>query len=241
MAYTHIATRIRTFLRAEDGAVTVDYTVLTAAGGAAAIATAGVLWVGLNNLADTVNNESTGVPTGSVSGLVLTEGFENGADSSWQGGSASRVDGIGGSVLGPIGGGDLIEREFLLTEDIPYTAFQFDLYALDDLTGSSGIIYAQDTEIGRLTETEDGLVFTSAGVLDVDISAEIIADGQQIGGNSGGGAATADGLARITVRYGNPDPNFTIGFGSDGPSGTSSGSFAIDDFEMIGLADPNAG
>ena len=231
---TQIATALRSFLLAEDGAVAVDYTTLTALGAGAALATTGVLWGGLESLVDAVNAESTGVPDDAVPGITFEEGFENGADSGWTGGSASSVTGIGGSVLGPIGGGDLVEREFTLEEGISHTAIQFDLYALDDLVGASGIIYAQNTEIGRVRQTESGLAFESAGVVDVDISAELLSDGENIGGGT-----AADSHARVTIRYDAPDPNFTFGFGSDGPSDTSRGSFALDDFNMLGLEDPN--
>jgi Flp pilus assembly pilin Flp len=228
---------LKAFLRHESGAVTVDYVILTAGAVVVAIASAEVIFGGLRVVAGNVNEESTGTPlNGTVPATVYDDNFENGT-TGWTGVTANEASGIGGVVLGPIGGeggGEQVQRTFTLSDGLAYAKMSFDLYAIDDLGGASGNIYVGGQKVGSLVKNGSETTFVPVEVPGVKIEYDVISTGSNIAGaNRPGDPTSHDSQTRISILYENPDPVLTFGFGSNGPSDTSLGSFSIDDFEVV--------
>jgi hypothetical protein len=228
---------LKAFLRRDSGAVTVDYVVLTAGAVVVALASAEVIFGGLRVVAGNVNDESTGTPlSGTVPTTIYDDGFENGAPG-WTGASANGASGIGGVVLGPIGGeggGEQVQRTFTLSDGLAYAKMSFDLYAIDDLGGASGNIYVGGQKVGQLVKNGSETTFVAEELPGVQIEYNVLSTGSNIAGADRPGDPTShDSQTRISILYENPDPVLTFGFGSNGPSDTSIGSFSIDDFEVV--------
>lgn len=230
------------FLADNRGAVTVDYVVLTAAATGVAIASLNVVMDGLRTLAGNVNDESSGVDVASMDGtLTYSDGFDNGA-SGWEGAVATEVDGIG-TVLGPIGGTGGVEdvtKSFTLDDGFEFSMITFDMYAMDSLDDESGYIFVGGQKVGELRKNGSETVFTAFDIPGITITGDIIEQNTQLGGRAGTSAWWQDSKAEITILYEKPDPNLTIGFGSNANQGTDDESFAIDDFTVTGLHDPDA-
>jgi hypothetical protein len=179
-------------------------------------------------------------------GLTYADAFENGAPG-WidatNGGAASAesIDGVG-VVLGPLGGTggtEAVQKTFTLTEDISHTTLQFDVLALDDLAGASGSIFIAGQEIGRVTKNGNETIFTAMDRPGVKVTAQTLFSGTNLGGKNEVGTEK-DSLTRVQIIYEKPDPNFTFGFGSNGPEDSAVGSFSLDNFSITGLEDPDA-
>jgi hypothetical protein len=232
----------REFALGNAGAITVDYVVLTAAAAGIAVATHDEIRSGLRALAGNVNAEQTGTPlSGGVAGLEVTDGFENGVLDVWSGGEAFETNGAGVMLgkIGGTGGAEQVTRQFKMTEGIPYTTMSFDVVAFDELAGASGIIYIGGQEVGRVVKNGTTTEFIAADIPKVTIKGEVVSSGSNIGGKNAAGDQFTDSRTRITLSYETPDPDLTFGFGSNGPADTSIGSFAIDDFKITGVFDPD--
>lgn len=234
------------FIHEDDGAVTVDYVVLSALACAVALASTDVLSGGFRAMGGAIDDELSGTPVDEQdTSLVYQTRFENGA-AGWTGADVRTLDGAG-NVLGPIEGtgGEIgVSREFQIDPNAESATFEFDLYAFDDFDGDSGIIFIDGVEVGRVIADNGGqATFVPGSDLDsigVDISGLVIDEGVQLGGPSFDDSLL-DSRTRISITVANPGDTVQVGVGSDATAGLENESFAIDNFTATGLADPDAG
>ncbi|GIT90629.1 hypothetical protein JANAI62_10840 [Jannaschia pagri] len=239
------------FLSSCQGAVTVDYVVLTAAASGVAIAASGVLKEGYRALSVTVTGELSGSTTETV-GLSYNDGFDNGSGD-WIGGHVTDMGDQIGLVLGPLGGsGDnaSVKRDFELTDGIESTTIAFDLYAMDshDVSdGDHGAIFLGDTEIGRVIKNGDTTTFVSNNVANVEVESTLVQTDVQLGGFVGNQSWWRDSQMALSITV--TDPTSFPGSSSNVLSfefqanlnqDTGDESFLIDNFSIDGLNDPDA-
>ncbi|MEM7644807.1 MAG: hypothetical protein AAF366_20145 [Pseudomonadota bacterium] len=232
------------FLSAEDGAITVDYVVLTAAATGLAIAAASELSAGLSLVTSVVSAElaAQGDPVDGRQVLIYNDGFLNDTGD-WNGATVSEVFGIG-SVLGPIeganGGAEQVTRQFALEENLESVSLDFDLYAMDDFEDNDeGFIYIDGRKVGTVTKDQEGnAVFNShdtSGDFEVEVSALILEDNVQLGGAMVVGASSLDSRIAVSIKVKNPTTNVDFGFGSNATGNALNESFAIDNFKVTGV------
>lgn len=233
---------LKFFLADQRGAITVDYVVLTAAATGVALASTDLVIDGLQSLADTVTEEMSGEAVNDPSeGLTYADGFDNGA-SGWIGAIASDIYGIG-NVLGPIegsGGVETVSKTFEMMAGLTHSTMTFDVLAMDSLDNESGIIYVGGQEVGRITKNGTSTVFTPTDVPGITISADIVDQGTQLGGNTGSQDWWTDSRTTISITVDEPDELLSIGFGSTADQGVNDEFFALDNFTVTGLNDPDA-
>lgn len=231
----------RRFLRAESGAVTVDYVVLAAAVTGMALATSGVLTEGMSVLAANIDNELSGEPVDAAPGLTYADGFDNGS-MGWGDASATEIRGLS-YVLGPIAGSQGVEsvtRNFKIDPDAKVATFDFDILALDSLDNESGIVFIDGHEVGRVTSQHGLTTFTAASNLAVGISitGNIVDNSVDLGGMSTN-ADWRDSRTNIKISVASPKQIIKFGFGSTANQPVSDESFALDNFKATGLQDPS--
>ena len=235
------------FLRAESGAVTVDYVLLAAAVTGMALATSGVLTEGMAVLAGNIDSELSGEPVGGVAGLTYSDNFDNGA-SGWGGAQVTDVRGLG-KVLGPItgttNGQQSVTRQFQIDPHAATATFSFDVLAMDTLDNESGIFYIDGYEVGRVTSDHGNTTFTpKAGLTGITVRATAIDNAVQLGGAPDrADGKDLDSRTSILVSVDNsvsPKQWITFGFGSNADQNASDESFALDNFRATGLKDPGS-
>jgi Flp pilus assembly pilin Flp len=238
--------RLAGFVRAEDGAVTVDYVVLTAAAMAVAIGAASSVKSSLSRFAGSVNGDLSGQSDEGAfaNSTSYANGFENGSGGDWgQGVAVTNVTGLG-NVLGPFAqsdGSKIVSRDFALADGIPYAEMQFDLFTMDSVNHNEyGAIFIDDREIGRVDA--DG-VFTAIGDLEalgIEVDATVIKTGTQLGGDMDDDEWSGnDDQTRFNIRVTDPEATINFGFGAKLNDGANNEFYAIDDFRIVGLAVPD--
>lgn len=235
---------LTSFLRDEAGAVTVEYVVLAAAITGVALGSADIINRGLAVLAGTIDSELAEDVSAGTGALVYSDGFDNGS-AGWNGATVADIRGVG-KVLGPIGGSggaQAITREFQIDPNAASATFSFDLLALDSLDNESGIVYINGREVGRVTSNGGNTSFTPATGLaaGMTITGTIVDNQVQLGGLRPDSAGySMDSRTRIQISMTEPSDKVTFGFGSTANQGVDDESFAIDNFNATGLADPDA-
>ncbi|MFO6462750.1 hypothetical protein ACK8OR_00025 [Jannaschia sp. KMU-145] len=230
---------IRRFVADTRGAVTVDYVVITAAAVGLGFAVNEVLFGGMGVLAGNVNDELGGKPGYSGPGLVYSDGFDNGAVG-WVGADAKKMFGVG-TVLGPIAGGtgaQTVTKVFDVAADATEATISFDLLSLDSLDNESGYVYIGDQVVGYVTSEHGKSTFTAVEQNGITIVGNVIEQDIELGGMMIEQSWSRDSRTSIQITVTNPGESIKFGFGSDANQGISDESFAIDNFTMLGLADP---
>ena len=233
----------RKFLSDCRGAVTVDYVVLTAAATGVALASTDVVIGGLGALADNVTEELTGeaVP-GETPGLKYIDGFENGAPG-WIGAEATNIHGIG-NVLGPIAGSNGVQsvtKEFQMMAGLAEAKMLFDVYAMDSIdNGEYGHLFMDGVEIGKVDAYGAFTATTDLAALGLTVEHTVTDSKVQLGGNMGNGEWWKDSKTSFAITMKEPNEFVTFGFGSSTNQEAGDESFAIDNFKINGLYDPDA-
>jgi hypothetical protein len=233
-----IVDRLRHFLSAQTGAVSVEYVLLTAGALGIGIAAATELRGGLSFLSGTVTDELSGTALSDGSPtLAYSDGFGNGAPD-WSGGEVVDYFGIGHALVPIAAGSPSVVRTFAMAPDVDGATISFDMLALDALDGESGTVFLGGQEIGRVTVTAGRPVVQTSGIEGIEIKARVIERETQLGGASIENGAE-DARIRFEISLSAPGETVEFGFGSDVDPGLSRGTIAIDAFEITGLRDPD--
>jgi hypothetical protein len=236
------ARHARRFLRRDDGAVTVDYVVLTSAAAGLGLAVSGILMGGFGTFAGTVNGELSRGRTVivDVTSTLYEESFgEAGAADGWSGAQVTDVRGIG-SVLGPIAGSGpdvdapTVTRTFNLADGTTSAVLDFDVLALDSLDGEAGIIFIGKQEIGRVHGLVGDAWVTTSEVDGMTIKYEIVEEDVELGGVRDDDKWSRDSRTRVRVTVTDPGESLTFGFASNAGADIRDESFALDNFFLEG-------
>lgn len=221
--------RVVDFLAADSGAVTVDWTVLTAGLAGLGIATTAVISAGVENQSGELSGELAGQSIRTrFANLISGEDFENGAGG-WMGGATSFLAGYG-NVLGPFGGTDGVQsvrNTFSLTGDTAFAVVEFDVMAIDSWDSEAFTIFANNepVAVARFQHDTDGL--SGQWVTDnPDISVSITPTTGRA--NVTGDPGWSDQSFRVQVTVADPGDSLDVGFGTTLDQSISDESWAID-------------
>lgn len=225
------------FIKSEDGAITVDWVVLTFGVTITGLAMMGTIGPALGRMAVSVV-DALEATVGSIYEGVNEVGFRanydfSGDTSNWSGGTATYVDGFG-DVMGPIGGSGGLES-LTTTFDLGVVSdtatITFDLLALDSLDGEDAVIYINGEEVGRMTSQSGNLTFTPGENSNISMSAQMLVQSEQLGGMQNGEESWwNDGVSRVTLVVTDPGDSLDFGIGSTANQDTSDESWAVDNF-----------
>ena len=229
-------------LRAEEGAVTVEWVVLTAAMTGICVAALNAEKATLRDFWFVIGEEvsDTDIVTSGASG-ALSYDFEDGAALHWSGAAVADIPGFG-KALGPIGGSEGLEsvtRDFILTNDAVRATIKFDLYSLDSHDGEEAVLYVGGVEVGRIKSWHGKTSFRPATVPGITVTTRSIAYDTDIGGYFDDDPEWGrDAIDEITITVDNPSDIVSFGIGSTADGDTTDESFALDRFSFSTQAVP---
>ncbi|WGH77956.1 hypothetical protein [Jannaschia ovalis] len=232
---------LRRFRADQRGAISVDYVVITALAMGVAVAASEEIMSGMGFLAATVDSELSGSEVDSGTMLSYRDGFDNGAGD-WLGAEATEVFGVG-KVLGPIPGsnGEIsVSRSFAIDPSAEYAELSFDLLAFDGLQGESGYVYVNGQAVGYVTSLLGETVITPIETAGIQLTGAVIDNAVELGGASINREDSLDSRSSLQIRVADPGAELVFGFGSDAAGDVNTGSFALDNFRVTGLLDPDA-
>ncbi len=207
--------RVKNFIEDQSGAVTVDWTAMTAAIVGLGIASYGVVSGGIQNLSGDVDLHLRQdlIFTGFVPRLQAAMDFTGGDAGDWVGGQvASPIEVLGEMlVLGP---GETVS----LTLDMPTSSnnatLSFDLIGGDSLGHEVATITTNGEIIALASGYFDGtMTFTNPDVEGITVETEVISSGSNLGGwNSD--PYWRDSVTRVTVTVEDPGDTLALGMTS---------------------------
>ena len=230
----------RDFLRSEDGAVTVDWVVLTGALVGLGLATTAVVSGGVENLSQDTAEElaNTSIVTRFMSS-VFGDDFENGTGS-WTGAGTSFSE-AWGNVLGPVGGSgglQAVRNTYDIEDGMGYAVVEFDMYAIDSWDGESFVIYANDEAVATASFRFGTDGNTGTWVTDNDNYSFSVSQTSSAGANQAYSEGWPDQSSSMQLVVANPGDEISIGFGSTLDQGVSDESWAVDNITVTGTNDP---
>ncbi len=225
------------FWEEESGAVTVDWTVMTASIVGLGIATYGVVSGGIQNLSGDIdrNLERPFVQTS----FLTPDDFSNGPGS-WVGVGTSFQPGFG-DVLGPVQGNPDGRETFYQDFEIPGGAlevqFNFDLLSFDSIDGGpvdngwganeGPVMYLDGQEIARAASVYGNLTWTYSDAPGIEIESTVVQSDTHIGGPN---RWFPDGINQVNIKFDEPAENVRLGFGLAANQSLYDESMGIDNF-----------
>ncbi len=252
---------IGSFFKDESGAVTVDWTVMTAAVVGLGLASAGAVQVGTGNLGNSIRGSLSGAGVASLQ-WAFTRNLvsQNFADGDFTGWSVARPGTFGawGDMLGPFGRDTLhtpLTYDVSLPEGITNGLITFDLIIADSWDGHSNPTRNANGWTNDLGDSlrfiVDGQVVTTEHFLGGNSNSSYLQDRQgtiQIGestfnvsmtlrdapaGNIGG-SHWADQRWSVQIEALNAPADFQLGFSSTANQALADEAFGIQNFNISG-------
>lgn len=228
------------FWNDEDGAVTVDWTVLTAATVGLGIATYGVVSGGINDLSGDVGTQMRGTKLYTSFNQVLSADFENGMDG-FAGGVVRDLNGFGNilTIDGTHGRGvEATSKTFDLQGDRDYAVVEFDMAFLDSWDNETGTVYlnGEAVAIGQFTHRNHSIYgnanlppqMQALGVVGVEVDFQ----GQTNDIQGGAHVGYPDHTQKVRIVMDNPGDALTVGFGTNLSSSGNDESLGIDNLTV---------
>lgn len=226
------------FIKSEDGAITVDWVVLTFGVTITGLAMMGTIGPSLGRMAvsvvDALESTVSSIYEGSTA-IGFRSNYDFAGDTSaWNGASSTYVDGFG-EVLGPIagsGGLESVTTSFDIGEGAESATLTFDLLAFDSLDNEDAVLYIDGIEVGRMTALQGMLTWVPGNVEGISLSAQILSEGEHLGGmrNDTNSPLWRDAASRITITVNDPGAKLDFGFGSTANQGVNDESWGLDNF-----------
>lgn len=230
------------FIEKEDGAVTVDWTVMTASIAGLGLAVYGVTSGGIANLSRDVATQlgSQAIYT-AFGDLTLLDDFENGAPG-WQGAVTDNSDPAYGGILGRFGGtrgAQAVSKVFELDPNKDYAVAIFDVHAIDSWDSETFTVFVNDTPISghQFSWRQQGVVgeWTSPDET-YTVSITPTTDRQHIGYAS----QWVDQSFQMRVAVKNPGAQMKMGFGSTLDQSLNDESWGIDNVRVTSTNTPDS-
>jgi Flp pilus assembly pilin Flp len=223
---------LNTFINDESGAVTVDWTVMTAAIAGLGIATYGVVSGGINDLSNDVSAQLSGQDilasfSGAFSTITLASNdFTGGDRGDWIGGQIFDMGGTLGELLA-IGAGQTAELALEFPEGASVGTVTFDLIGGD--SGDGELVSVTSNGQGVLLGTYNfrpetvELTFEIPDVPGVTVTTELVSENSNIGGSG-----WTDAVTRVSLTVEDPGTDFVLAARSNTNQSISDEYFGID-------------
>jgi Flp pilus assembly pilin Flp len=227
---------IARFVADERGAITVDWTVLTASLAGLGLASMGVVSGGVQNLSTDIGNHlSTNdwnlFDNGMIPGVSLD--FTGGDMTGWFGGQVMDMGGEIGELL-VVGAGEVTGFLMEVAEGTEQAVMQFDLIAGDSLDynpGATGYDTATLTlngvTVAIATDGNQHLNFQIPQVDGTTVEATVMVANAHLGGS----AKWQDGSASVTIIVDDPTHDLHFELQSNANQGINDEFWGIDNFE----------
>ncbi|MEM7643303.1 MAG: hypothetical protein AAF366_12330 [Pseudomonadota bacterium] len=222
------STSLGQFLRSEDGAVTVDWVVLTAALVGLGLATMSTVRGGVQNVSSDIDAtlRSDIIQTRfAFLETLLNVDFSGGADG-WSAGVAIDVAGFG-EVL-QLAGGDLAEIDLEVPDGATSATISFDMIAADDMDGDAATVLINGSPVSIYRDNHGSVTVESPDVPGVTVAIDQHYTNDPVGSGSHG----HDSRATYTITVDDPGSSLRFGVASDANDGLNDEFYAIDDVRV---------
>lgn len=218
----------RQYLAREDGAVTVDWVVITAGIAGLGMATVAMVSSGVEALSSETGNTISGISirtTFAQVGSLLSTDFSGGIGD-WIGGTVANIPGFG-EVL-QLGPGELATLSLAVPPGASSATISFDMLGIDDLSGEAATIFINGQPVALYADNHGNITTTDLGAPGVTVAVTQQYNNSHVGAGSHG----ADSRATYTITVSNPGDTLTFGVGSGTGQPISEEFFAIDDVNI---------
>ncbi|TFL18925.1 hypothetical protein [Jannaschia formosa] len=216
------------FLRAESGAIAVDWVVLTSALVGLGLAVMAVIRLGLQDLSTDTRAamEGTLIRTSFARlGALFGTDFSNGPEG-WSGGRVVTLAGFGEVLqIGPNETADLLVD---VPESASRTTITFDLIGADDLSGEPAAILIDGEEVALYSDNHGRITLTDHEIPGVTISVAQHYANEPMGSGGHG----HDSRATYTITVDDPERELVLGIASRTAQATTGEFYAIDDVSV---------
>lgn len=220
------------FLKNEAGAVTVDWTVMTASVVGLGLATAGVVSSGMQDLSGDIGTQ---LGTGMISdrfgqSRIASMDFSNGDTGGWIGGTImAPIESLGEMlVLGP---GESAGITLDVPEGSELATLTFDLIGGDSLDNEVMTITTNGQTVTLARGLHNGtMTFLTPDVEGVTVSTQVISEGTNLGGASP--TNWRDSVTQVTITVADPGTELALGMTSGANQHIGDEFFGVDNIEV---------
>lgn len=220
---------IRRFLGDEDGAVSVDWVVLTAALTGLGLVTVAVVSGGVESLSRDTADALSGVSIQArfaTSETLLSTDFSGGLGA-WVGGTVASLAGFGDVLqLGP---GETAMMELSVPAGAQSATITFDMLGIDDLSGEAATVYVNGQAVATYSDDHGTITTEDLGASGITVNVSQQYTNDPVGAGSHG----HDSRATYTITVDDPGETLTFGVGSGSGQPISEEFYAIDDVDVV--------
>jgi hypothetical protein len=222
------------FITSEDGAVTVDWVVLSGGIVGVGIAVVSTVSGGIEDLAGDirttlVNQEITTRFTEFAAQQLLALDFTGAGIGAWTGGVAADKGGSLGELL-MVGPGATAELALQVPPGANQAVFTFDLIGGDSLDSETATVMINGQPVTIGTGNFGTISFENADVPGVTVTTAVQSHGSQLGGRYDNG--WNDSVTTVSITLDNPGTNVTLGVMSGANQSTNDEYFGIDNLTV---------
>ncbi len=241
------------FVRAEDGAVTIDWTVLTASLVGLGLAGSAAVILGTGDLSGDVDaflrdQEVSDGFRATLSRLISFDDFENGQAPGWSVPNIDATDPDFTAILGRFGGTggqQMVHKTFDLDPEAGFAVLEFDMHAIDTWDMENMFVYLNDEVVSQRNFSTHGLdpgrqVAVNTDNPDIQVSYEVTRPAGEYGFWERGNTSSYDETVTVRMVVANPGDQIKLGFGSSLNQPVSDESWAIDNVRVTSTNDPEA-
>lgn len=222
---------IQAFMLSEDGAVTVDWVVLTAAFAGLGIATGAVVSGGVEDASGEIASYLADVEivtefdTAFEALELATMDFANGVGE-WVGGSARNMGGSLGDML-VLGPGESTQLTFDVPSGAARATMTFNLIGGDSIDRETATVLVNGQAVTIATGNHGAVSFVNSDIPGITVETEILTEREQLGGSMRDN--WRESVSTVTITVDDPGNSVTLGVASTTNQSINDEYFAIDD------------
>ncbi len=242
--------RVSEFLSSDSGAVTVDWTVITAAIVGLGIASYTVIMPGISDLSTDVatflgDQEPSTSFNGAFGNTVHFDDFEGGQAPGWSVQTTDDSEPEFGGILGRFGGSggaQMVSKTYDLDPDAGFAVLEFDLHAIDTWDMEMLSVFVDDALATQRNFSTHGThpgqqQELSSSDPNLKITYGLKRDREEYGFWRRGDASSFDETVSVRIEVTDPGESLKLGFGSTLNQSITDESWAVDNVTVTSTND----
>ena len=242
----------KSFCVEDSGAVTVDWTLLTAAVVGLGMAGSAAVIMGADDISHDISNQTSGQSVltefnSTYQNVSFFDDFEDGQALGWSVAQTDNTEASLGGILGRFGGtggAQMVHKTWALDPNASFAVIEFDLHAIDTWDLEAMSIFLNDALASQRTfSTHDG-DFERQQVIDSSPSNVAITYGAHSSAENGysvrGDVKSHDETVAVRIEVSDPGSSLKLGFGSTLDQSIGDESWAIDNMRVTSTNDPES-
>lgn len=242
----------KSFCIEETGAVTVDWTLLTAAVVGLGMAGSAVVIMGADDISHDIAIQTSGQSvlvafSNTYQNVSYSDDFEDGQALGWNVTQTNNTEASLGGILGRFGGtggAQMVHKTWDLDPNAGFAVIEFDLHAIDTWDLEAMSIFLNDALASQRTfSTHDGDLERQQ-IIDSSQANVSITYGPHSSAENGysvrGDVVSHDETVSVRIEVSDPGSSLKLGFGSTLDQSLNDESWAIDNMRVTSTNDPES-